>query len=321
MQVQPVSDNNNQTFGTRIKNRQIKGIVGEIKEVSKPFLEEQKPQIDLIYKLRQKLDSAINSLWGYISVPKYNTAEFKEAKRLHLGELDHNLEEYNYLFEKSQKWFVTPEVAKYAEEIRQFFVVPKQLQEPYSAYKQLQMDIHNGLNGRNFPNKLKEKFEALREGRSKLSCLTGIYSDVKQERKNVNIYLSTGVRNPEHFKRSLANIKEAVEFHKEHLGEFKQRISQAGDLYEQNALTPDDYALISTNPQQRIISRCVSKFNKKVAGVNLSKEDNIAINEQLQKQKEAIETLWHKIEASKKETFATNNTKSVNYDYPDDMPF
>ena len=321
MLVQPISENNNQTFGTRIKNRQIKVIVGEIKEVSKPFLEEQKPQIDLIHNLRKKLDNAINALWEYIGIPKFVTAKYKEAKRLSLGTLDYNLLEYEYFANRAKNSFLSPDATEYVEEIRHLFIVPKQLQEPYSAYKQLQMDIFNGLNGRIIPNKLKEKFEALREGKSKLSLLTGTYSDVKQERKNVNIYLSTGVRNPELFKRSLANIKEAVEFHNEHLGEFKLRISQAGDLYEQNALTPDDYALLATNPQQKIISRCVSKFNKKVAGVNLSKEDNIAINEQLQKQKEALETLWHKIEASKKETFASNNAKSTTYDYPDDMPF
>ena len=69
----------------------------ELETVVKPFLAQYKhPQYDslmrqLAAKLQQFADSNV-----YIQ-PNYNTKQFKEVSRLKLGELDTNLEEFEYL--------------------------------------------------------------------------------------------------------------------------------------------------------------------------------------------------------------------------------
>ena len=321
MRIQSITDYQ-QSFRTGIKNETINGIVNEAKSVSEPFLTTHKPLIERIYTLRKNFAKDLSVLNNYINIPEYKTTDFKEVKRLRLGEIDSLLQEFFYLSEKSERWFVSSDVAtKYAEEIGPLFDVPECLSDSFFAYKQLQKDIYNGLNGRNLPKNLKEKFYGLNEGEKKLGLITSPYNSVEREKRNIDIYCSSGENNIDKFRYSLNNMKDSINFHNEYLSDINKRFSQAESIYNQYALTQEDIKLISSNPQQKIISRCVSKFNKKVAGVSLTEEDNIAIDKRLKQQEEVLEILYNKIEVCKKNTFSPKPQQEIPCDCSEDMPF
>ena len=75
----------------------------ELETVVKPFLAKYKrPQDEtLLDEIRKKSEK----LRARKIKPAYQPNEFKEAKRLHLGELDANLDEFKYLSGKSKQWF------------------------------------------------------------------------------------------------------------------------------------------------------------------------------------------------------------------------
>ena len=308
MDIKRISVDNQINFGVRVRgNRQIKALYREIKDSAGPFIEKNKPLFTSIQTLGEFIAKAMNKIRSSKLVPECNWAQFKEVKRLRLGELCENREEYFYLQDKSQQYFSNQEAREYAEEIAPLFAVPEKLKPAYSAYLKLSNDIENGLKGA-LPLRLDEKWKNLRDGSNKLAFTTSDYTsveyyldDIKQnikqlkERKDILNY----------FRYASKKMNGHINHFNKDLPLIRAHYKEAYKTYTENMLTPEEMKVLEKNHSQQIISRCVSRFNNHhaVRNTQLTQADNAEIDEILAKQKQAIENLWNKIETSKKEYF------------------
>lgn len=110
----------------------------------------------------------------------------------------------------------------------------------------------------------------------------------------------------------MAKIRNAIDIHKKLLPDIEKATIEAETINKQVCVTPEDENILTNlhKPAQRVISRNISKFNKKVQNIKLSNEQENSQNELFNKQKSAIENLWNTIEEGKKSNLCTTKTRT-----------
>lgn len=302
----------------------------ELETVVKPFLAKYKRPHDetLLDEIRKKIEKlrARRIKPTYLT---YQPNEFKEAKRLHLGELDTNLDEFNYLAGKSKQWFAGKDARALADSIKKsgLFAAPDFLAAPLNFYKKLKTDIKNGLTNMTFEKLAPQQYNnrnslSIAEGELELNTLW--YDRVQGQAERLQIQLENNTLTEDFFAEKMAKIRNAIDIHKKLLPDIEKATIEAETINKQVCVTPEDENILTNlhKPAQRVISRNVSKFNKKVQNIKLSNEQENSLNELFNKQKSAIENLWNTIEEGKKATFAPRKQEPQQYSYFDDeMPF
>ena len=299
----------------------------ELETVVKPFLAKYKrPQDEtLLDEIRKKSEK----LRARKIKPAYQPNEFKEATRLHLGELDANLNEFKYLSGKSKQWFAGNDAKALADSIRKsgLFEAPDFLAAPLDFYKKLKLDIKNGLTNMTFAKLAPQQYNnrnSLCIAEGKLELISIWYDRVQGQAERLQIQLENNTLTEYFFAEKMAKIRNAIDIHKKLLPDIEKATIEAETINKQVCVTPEDENILTNlhKPAQRVISRNVSKFNKKVQDIKLSNEQENSLNELFNKQKSAIENLWNTIEKGKKATFAPRKQDPPQYSYfDDDMPF
>lgn len=281
----------------------------ELETVAKPFLAQyQRPKdISLLEEISKKLQK-LNVCQNII--PEYNPNEFKEVKRLHLGDLGSNLDEFDYLAKKSKKWYAGRDASIMARTIVKsgLFEVPDFMAAPFNFYKQLKVDIKNGLTNITIdklaPHQY-EKWEKLKIAERELIYNNMRYEEVYCQSNYLKDLVDNNTLTEDSFAKIRAIIKNAVDFHTNKKLELEKNTEMANDINQNISVSDEDENLLNNihKPAQRVISRNVSKFNKKVQNTSLNIEQQNFIEELLNNQKVAIENLWHSIEKGKRLTF------------------
>jgi len=306
-----------------------KRAVQELETVVKPFLSEYyRPQYsNLLAQLDTKLKQ-FKSVNSHIQ-PNYKPAEFKEVKRLKLGDLGANLDEFEYLEKKADKWFAGENAVSLGKEIRKsgLFEVPDFLEGAFGFYKKLKLDIKNGLKNMTYEKLAPAQYakeQKLYNTTSNLFMSSNWYIDVDFYGKRIQKNLENHTLTENIYTNAKENITRAIKTHKKLLPDIKEATDTAEAINKEIFVTPEDEAVLKQlhKPAQRVISRNVSRFNKEVQNIRLSNEQEIFLNELLEKQKTAIEKLWNTIEEGKKVTFAPKKQSFYsNIPVDDDIPF
>ncbi len=301
----------------------------ELETVVKPFLAQYKhPQYDslmrqLAAKLQQFADSNV-----YIQ-PNYNTKQFKEVSRLKLGELDTNLEEFEYLTKKSENWFAGNNARAVAQTIKKYglFEAPDFLSDAFGFYQKLKMDIKNGLVNMTYKKLAPEQYTKevkLYNAQQNLFMSSSWYLDVDYYTKRIQKNLDNNSLTENIYVDSIQKISNAIKTHKRLLPNIKEATESAETINKEISVTPEDKAILSNlhKPAQRVISRNVSRFNEKVKNIKLSNEQENFLKELFKKQKAAIENLWNSIEEGKKAAFSPKEQNlQTDLHFDDDLPF
>lgn len=324
LSITPFHTKNQTSFqGAELNKR----AVHELDTVVKPFLAEYiRPQDEI---LLDEIAKKIRKLRPRNLKPAYHPNEFKEAQRLHIGELDANLDEFEYLAGKSEKWFAGNDAKALADSIRKsgLFEAPDFLAAPLKFYKQLKTDIKNGLFNMTFAKLAPQQYSnqktlSAAEGELELNSLW--YGRVRGQAERLQIQLKNNTLTEDFFAEKMAKIKNAIDIHKKLLPDIEEATERAADVNKKISVTAEDENILNSlhKPAQRVISRNVSKFNEKVQNIKLNNEQENFLKELFKKQKSEIENLWNTIEEGKKAAFAPQKQEPSQYYYfDDDMPF
>lgn len=301
----------------------------ELETVVKPFLAQYKrPQYDSLMKqLGAKLEQFTVSN-KYIH-PNYNPNQFKEARRLKLGELDTNLEEFEYLEKKSENWFAGNYARTMAQKIRKsgLFEVPDFLSGAFGFYQKLKMDIKNGLVNMTYKKLAPEQYakeQKIYNAQQNLFMSSSWYVDADFYGKHIQEHIQNDSLTEQIYKFAKDKISRAIKTHKDLLPAIKNATESAETINKEISVTPEDTTILNNlhKPAQRVISRNVSKFNEKVQNIKLSNEQENLLNELFKKQKAAIEKLWNSIEEGKKAAFSPKQQNfQTDLHYGDNLPF
>ncbi len=333
MRIMPLSINssNNSQNNINFKSNSLnKHATETLETVVIPFLKEYDPKTMELWNEAHQYIRGITQKIPKLQ-PEVSPAEFREAKRLRLGEFDANEKEFSYLHNKAHQWFAGKEAPIIADEMMNSanFEVPFFLRGAFAAYKKLQMDINNGLANMTL-NKLApdiaQKKEALAGARLGFGVPYIKYGKVENYAKDLQKMVEEDTLTEPAFDIIESTIRTNIFEHKQELPEIKSIIEEARATYKANQLTPEDEEVLSGLhlPAQRVISRNVSKFNNEVRGIELNEDREYLITETLNNQKRALERLWNSIEWGKKQTFAKQIETPIERpitEYPDDLPF
>lgn len=321
MKILPI--NNRVNFNGALINKKA---AKEIETVIKPFLKEYNPNTEELMEKVCKRRNLIRT--PFFVLPAFDPAEFKEAKRLRLGEWSANQSEFNYLEEKSKKWYAGEDAALMAVNIRQsgIFDVPDFLGEAPEAFKNLKRDIKNGLKNMTFAKlapSIYAKDKKLERADFNLGFPYLYYSNILRQTASLEEKVKNDSLTIEAYTEAKNKIEYLINKHKKIMPQINEAISEAEKIYTETPVTDEDIALLSQlhKPAQRVISRNVSKFNNKVKDINLNSEQAQALNELLGKQKVSIEALWNKIEEGKTNAFSRQEYINNITEFNEDLPF
>ncbi|MFR1672491.1 MAG: hypothetical protein ACLSWI_06050, partial [Candidatus Gastranaerophilaceae bacterium] len=191
----------------------------ELETVVKPFLAQYKrPQYNsLMEQLGAKLQQFTASN-KYIQ-PNYNPNQFKEVSRLKLGELDTNLEEFEYLAKKSENWFAGNDARTVAQTIRKsgLFEAPDFLSGAFGFYQKMKMDIKNGLVNMTYKKLAPEQYakeQTIYNAQQNLLMSSSWYVDVDSYTKRIQKNLENNSLTENLYDDSIQKISNAIKTHK-----------------------------------------------------------------------------------------------------------
>ena len=304
--VSPNAYYNQVSFKSGKIGNTIPEITKYMKETIKPFLDETDPLFVRTHNIGNKIRTAVKEFKP--KEIKFNPLEFREVKRLRIDELYNNIQEYNYLLDKSKNFYSTGETRDYAWDLFDYFSAPAFLREPYKAFCKMKTDTEHGLKNINleklFPELAKKKYDIGMAGSRTAMGMSG-YTHAYHMNKRFNEMLENGVINIAEYKRHALEAERGMEMHKQCLTEIEQAVEKAENLDKNGLFTEEDYNLLNSIPKrgQQVISRNAKRFNDIASKTQLSENESKQLDDILKRQKELIEDLWNRIEADKKGYF------------------
>ena len=298
-------------FTGGIQTKTMPELIEYMEKTVKPFLEEYRPMFDRANNISKKMtEEARDFLPGKI---EFKPAEFREAKRLRLDELDANIKEFLYLFKKSdpqEKFYSTEETNKYALDLLNLgmFRVPLFVRDSYEAYVKMITDTTNGLKNMTLealhPDIAKKKSDIYRLGSDARMGLSG-YGHTYLMNKRFSEYLQRGITDVNIYREFAKEAERGIETHKVLLPDIEKAIADAEKTYNTGMFIEYDYDLLRSIPKraQRVINRNAKKFNDIASKTELDANEEKQLDDIIKSQKELIEDLWNRIETDKKDYF------------------
>lgn len=240
-----------------------------------------------------------------------------------VGKYLKNIEEYNYLKQKSQERFGSETSRQYASDIAQTFQ-PVQFMEDYRpviiTLKNIEKTIKNGIAGLK-PKQNASEISKKRDNIKEADSLTlfnqyyitnvSLFNDNFQEALAKQSSLSK--QDVMEYGESIPRIMQDITKHQELTPKLEERTLQAESLIQENSFTEADIqkAIDAFNlKKQGIIKRNLKAFNQNLDNHPKHKWNdalNVQADEVLQKQSDANKKLWELLEADKKEYFSEEN--------------
>lgn len=317
-----------------------------LKEEAAPFLEKHKG----LYEKNNAIDKKASEMCEIFDTR--NRAELKiQSEGFKPEEIDfvkqnlqkplkhiENIQEYNYLKEKSQNHFVSDETRKYVNEISEDIHKTTPYLDSFksilSRYEKLKRDVKNGLADATLV-KVAPDFSAKKDTVTKVSsesCLNNhFYTSALCFSEHVTELLE-GTPNSEKIGRYLSGIsqiRQAMASHEKCLPVMVQKATEMEEQLSNNSFNKEDVdAAFDAMGKKRnqIIERNVNRFKKHFdQHPEFVWEDghNAEVDEILKKQHELNGKLWHKIEDDKKVYFSSSEKSDHKiFDYIfSDLPF
>jgi len=306
MRAQPIMVSNtpvsfasrNSLFSKYVEKIHINGTV-------KPFLEKQTPVYTEARKAAQKLETVQSEFLSYQPKIQYDISDFKEVRRLHLGELYANKTEFDELCDRTESWWAL-NVAQTASDIKKtkLFEVPSFIKEPYNAYCKMVRDINNGLRNltlnKGFPD-IMGKFIEAKDIEQKIDFVLRYYDTVQENAEQIDKLLDAETEDRNLISNLLTGIYIAIKKHKEVLPALKHLIDSANA----EALSGEDIERLKTLPHriQRTISHNAVKFNKEVEEFKLSDNNEKKLKNIISSQRIANQVLVNELNIQRKQRF------------------
>ena len=340
--VTPAAVYNKIQFTGGIPEKSMQELFEYMEKTVKPFLKEYSPLFDRGHNISTKITEETKNFEP--ETIEFKPAEFKEAKRLRLDELDANIKEFFYLLNKSDpyvKFYSTEETHKYAWDLLSsgMFRVPLFVRDAYEAYSKMITDTQNGLKNMTleklYPGLSNKKESIHLSGMNAGMGLSG-YTDVYLINKRFFEYLKKGITDVNVYRKLAKEAERGIQTHNKELPDIEKAVADAENTYKTEMFIEYDYNLLWGIPKraQQVISRNAKKFNDVASKTELDANEESQLDHIIKRQKELIEDLWNRIEADKKAYFerqaefdakfreqALAEEKALHEKYGDEIPF